>query len=225
MMTRGKLKLAYGDDEHILEGNWAWPCHPGPFINFRSYNQSKTWHHYYIAFTGPRVVHWESMGLLLQKPQPLPSLELVDRYREMVALAFDISSYAQLKAVALLEYMLIELAEARVLGPVKEELWLADAMQALQEQLSEELDYELLAESLHMSLPTLRRKFKQATGQAIHTYRLQYRIAEARRLLTDGDWPIKRIAEELGYLDVFYFTRQFKQICGVSPGKYRKTIQ
>jgi AraC-like DNA-binding protein len=87
------------------------------------------------------------------------------------------------------------------------------------------VDYAQLADEQSMSLSTLRRRFRDAVGSPIHTYMLQLRMSQARRLLGDSDLPIKQVADQLGYRDVFYFSRQFRQITGVPPAAYRKTRQ
>ena len=58
-----------------------------------------------------------------------------------------------------------------------------------------------------------------------HEYVLQSRVAEARRLLAEGDDPIKTIAARLGYRDVYFFSRQFKRFTGVPPALFRKSRQ
>jgi transcriptional regulator GlxA family with amidase domain len=54
---------------------------------------------------------------------------------------------------------------------------------------------------------------------------LQSRIAAARHLLSDTDLPIKQIAARLGYSNVYFFSRQFTAMAGVSPGIYRTSRQ
>ena len=76
-----------------------------------------------------------------------------------------------------------------------------------------------------MSLPTLRRRFKSATGTTLHNYLLQTKIAHARRLLGETDLPLKTVAARLGYDNVYFFSRQFREIAGVPPGIYRRSRQ
>jgi len=54
-----------------------------------------------------------------------------------------------------------------------------------------------------------------------HAYLLQCRATSARRLLGETDLPIKSIAQQLGYRDVYFFSRQFRQMTGVPPAVYR----
>jgi AraC-like DNA-binding protein len=74
-----------------------------------------------------------------------------------------------------------------------------------------------------LSLTALRRRFKEATGMPLHTWVLQHRVAQARTLLSESDLPLKAIALQLGYNNVYFFARQFKQMTGVAPGHYRKS--
>ena len=74
-----------------------------------------------------------------------------------------------------------------------------------------------------MALSTLRRRFREATGDSLHERYLAMRLAAARELLLQTDLPIREIAERLGYQDVYFFTRQFSQRVGTSPGRFRRT--
>ncbi len=76
-----------------------------------------------------------------------------------------------------------------------------------------------------MGLSTLRRRFKQETGQPLHDYLLQRRLMKARTMLDETELPIKEIVEQLGYRDVYFFTRQFHRFLGLPPAAYRKICQ
>ncbi len=78
-----------------------------------------------------------------------------------------------------------------------------------------------LAAALGMSLPTLERRIRSATGRSLHAYALWLRIGEACIRLRHGDEPIERIAEELGFADRSHFSRAFAALRGESPASYR----
>lgn len=40
-------------------------------------------------------------------------------------------------------------------------------------------------------------------------------------LLIDTQWPIERIAQELGFYDVSHFIQRFKAAEGIMPARYR----
>ena len=128
-------------------------------------------------------------------------------------------------AANLLEQLLLELAEARAQPARGETWWLDRALDALAQEARLPSDYNALAQELGMGLSTLRRRFKAATGLALHQYALQSRMASARTLLGETDLPIKAVAERLGYDNVYFFSRQFRQHLHVTPGAYRKSRQ
>ena len=64
------------------------------------------------------------------------------------------------------------------------------------------------------------RLFKAATGQTPELYAVQARIHRAQQLFGIGE-----IAATLGYRDIYFFSRQFKQFTKVSPRQYRRRFQ
>lgn len=82
-----------------------------------------------------------------------------------------------------------------------------------------------LAECAAMSESQLQRFFKRCTRMTISDYLNQLRIGRACALLMDPDRPIGRIAEELGYGQASYFTRQFRATKGMTPLAFRRRFQ
>ena len=81
------------------------------------------------------------------------------------------------------------------------------------------------AERFNISQQTMRRKFKEATGQTLSNYMTVLRIEHAKNLLVSSSLDINAICEQCGYLDLSSFIRLFKAETGVSPGKYREIHQ
>ena len=48
-------------------------------------------------------------------------------------------------------------------------------------------------------------------------YITQYRMQEAKKLITTTDEKLVTIAEKVGYSDVSYFSNVFKKFYGISP--------
>ncbi|MFA7238336.1 MAG: AraC family transcriptional regulator [Phycisphaeraceae bacterium] len=230
-MTRGRLELWYDQRRFDLAGPTVWPTPPGPLIRFhRAPGPRKCpwWEHRYVAFKGAAVEHWKAEGLWLSGPQIIRNgAKMARRFDELLSRMQRTDSWGNRIAVNMLEGILLDLADQR--GPANEaagDPWLDHLLARLEQCIDKpETDYEQLASEQAMSVSTLRRRFRQTTGTPIHTYLLQLRMSEARRLLGDDDLPIKRIAEQLGYNDVFYFSRQFRQITGVPPATYRRSRQ
>jgi AraC-like DNA-binding protein len=66
------------------------------------------------------------------------------------------------------------------------------------------------------------RLFKQLTGQSPQQYLVNARTLRAESLLKETGLSIGRIAEELGYRDVYHFSKQFKAVRGKTPSAVRK---
>lgn len=62
---------------------------------------------------------------------------------------------------------------------------------------------------------------KKATGKAVSEVIRDRLMLETKRMLVHTDHPIGYIAEELGFNDFSYFSRQFKKQTGFSPDRYR----
>jgi AraC-like DNA-binding protein len=67
----------------------------------------------------------------------------------------------------------------------------------------------------------LIRSFRRVVGLPPHSYLLQVRIAEARRLLAHGLSP-SETATDVGFVDQSHLHRYFKRLTGITPGAYRQ---
>lgn len=94
----------------------------------------------------------------------------------------------------------------------------------LREHLAEPVDLALLAEQAHCSPRTLLRRFKAATGLTPSDYLQRLRISAAQQALTQPGGSLEQIASQVGYGDRATFAKRFKQLCGETPGGFRKRM-
>lgn len=219
----GSLFVAYDSDEYMLsDGEWFFPAHPGPRTRFHILGPDAHWHHRHIGFQGPLVESWRARGLWLTRPQRAPQGRDWPAWMdELIALARRPESLARLRAINMLEGLLLELADARQSATLPEDPWLQRVLERLDAEWSPDLS--ALAASFGLSETALRRRFKHSTGITMQQHVLQRRMAAARALLADTDLPLKAIAAQLGYQNVYFFSRQFRQLCGVPPGVFRSS--
>lgn len=220
-MAGGDVSLTVGQTAHALAGRWFWSCYPGPRIAFHPARPGDTWNHRYIAFRGPIVKAWERDGLFPIRPQRPPhEADYGLRFDELLALSRRPGHWSTRRAMNLLETILIELAEAR-------ETTAADPLVERAVQLLHDSAYTLdspaLAAELGISERTLRRRFTATMGMSPRDYVLHQRVTSAMVLLAETSMPIKQIAHQLAYRDIFYFTRQFRAISGTTPARYRRS--
>ncbi|WMJ86595.1 helix-turn-helix transcriptional regulator [Anaerocolumna sp. MB42-C2] len=81
---------------------------------------------------------------------------------------------------------------------------------------------EELAGLAHLSHAYFQVMYKKAFGITCITDVINAKIAQAKILLTSTELPVKQIAQELGYNEVYHFIRQFKKTTGITPGAFRK---
>lgn len=225
-MASGGVTVAYDDRAYQLEGAWFWPAFPGPRTRFHAAPGHKTWFHRHVGFQGPLVSQWTATGLWPEGPQPAPpGRDWEAFFDELIAQAERTDRWGRLRAANLLERLLLELAEARAQPAREEAWWLEQVLDALAGATGLVPDYAGLAGELGIGVSTFRRRFRAATGLPLHQYVLQSRMASARTLLGETDLTIKAVAERLGYDNVYFFSRQFRQYLHVTPGAYRKSRQ
>ncbi len=67
--------------------------------------------------------------------------------------------------------------------------------------------------------------FRSATGMTPHAYLTSVRMTRACELLRDSRLAIGSAARSVGYEDPLHFSRMFRRMFGMSPKKWRQTIQ
>lgn len=108
-------------------------------------------------------------------------------------------------------------------SPTQEHPTLVKCREYLSGNLAGSFDVEAMAESVAMSLSTLRRYWMKEHGsQTFREYRDMILLQSSCRLLVETSSPIKEVAGELGFGDVYYFSRRFHQLAGCTPTEYRR---
>ncbi|WP_341280842.1 helix-turn-helix domain-containing protein [Paenibacillus sp. FSL H8-0537] len=92
----------------------------------------------------------------------------------------------------------------------------------IHEYFQKTVTMETMAAKFHYSTHYLARVFKRKFGCSPMEYLLQTRINRAKYLLTETDMPIRSLAEKVGYTDIYYFSRLFKKLTGVTPTQFKK---
>lgn len=64
--------------------------------------------------------------------------------------------------------------------------------------------------------------FKKYTTLSFKQYQTDLRIRHAKQMLLDKQYTMDDISDAVGYIDVKYFSRVFKQVTGITPSEYRK---
>ena len=78
-----------------------------------------------------------------------------------------------------------------------------------------------LTEKFPYDYSHMSRVFSHHEKDTIEHYLIKLRIEKAKELLSYNDQYVSEIAYRLGYSSAAHFSRQFKQLVGVSPSKYK----
>ena len=74
-----------------------------------------------------------------------------------------------------------------------------------------------------MSPTYFSKLFSEEMGCRFTAYLNKVRVEKSKLLLKGSGIPLVDIAGLVGYEDQSYFTKVFKRVTGVSPGKYRES--
>ncbi len=89
----------------------------------------------------------------------------------------------------------------------------------------EDYDLNLFAKDMMMSKSTLYRRIKNATGYSPCEYIRRERINNAYKLLNNSRLDLLDVANAVGFRDVKYFSRCFKDVFGKYPSQVIKERQ
>lgn len=100
---------------------------------------------------------------------------------------------------------------------------LVETMKYIDEHYQNASLYEL-AEKLHQPHYALSKQIKSATNYTFKELLQEKRLNQAKQLLTGTEIPVTEIAEMVGYDNVSYFYRIFKNKFGLTPKNLREQI-
>lgn len=96
----------------------------------------------------------------------------------------------------------------------------------IRDHITEPITAKDIAAAENLSVPHLRRVFKERTGGLnVGRFILSLRVKQAYEMLMHTELNIAEISARCGFTDQFVFSRAFKRIAGMSPTNYRKSIQ
>jgi AraC-like DNA-binding protein len=217
----GNYRNASGFATRVTAGDLIW-VFPGQGHAYGP-GAGDRWEELYLVFTGSMFDQWSETGLI-SPDRPIwradPVAHWQRRICEVIPPELPIGELAALAAAGRLVALLADLAaqqEIRDLGMARHPDWLELA----RSKLAAGESAAAVARSLSLSYDSFRKHFTAATGLAPAKFQMLGRIQKACTLLRDHTVPIKVIAERTGFADEFHFSKRFRQIVGLPPGRFR----
>lgn len=98
-------------------------------------------------------------------------------------------------------------------------------MEFMEENISKRLSLEEIEIHTNTSRTAIESAFNNIFGCGAIKYFIKLKIEYAKVYIREENYNMTQIAELLGYESVHYFSRQFKQVTGMSPKEYSKSIK
>ena len=98
-------------------------------------------------------------------------------------------------------------------------------MEYIDENFAETENLGDLCKKLNFTLPYVSRRFKSDTGFTYNQFLQKTRIEQSCRLLLETNTPIIEIAQRVGYNDIKFFGKIFKQNTKMTPSEFRKNTK
>ena len=224
----GAGEVEYGGEVHQLTaGDCVWIDCRQPYCHRSSSDRLWTleWVHFYgksveavyekyLERGGKNVFHTEKMTgytHLLEAVQVMADSE--DYIRDM-----RINEYLQKLLTLLMEETYRPVQES---SSAKQEN-IQKVRDYLEAHYEERITLEGLAKQFYINKFYLTKLFKQTYGVTVNSYLMQIRITRAKQVLRFTDLSIELIGEKCGISDPNYFSRAFKKMEGLTPGRYRR---
>ena len=98
---------------------------------------------------------------------------------------------------------------------------LSPALSFINRHYDSNITNERLAEMCGLSVTHFRRLFKEEIGSSPIRYLTSVRIHWAVKLLKSQMFSVSEVAEQVGFSDIYYFSKTVKQYTGKSPSEYK----
>lgn len=224
---RGYFRDARGTERTLEAGDvvWVYPeiAHAyGPV-------EGGEWTQVYVVFAGPQFDLWRKTGLLLPA-EPVWRVGAADYWRQRLENVVRGESGNGGRAVRALGRFLdvvTEMMAARVerAGEAGREPWFEESARLLGERGNGTwVSPHAVARAVGLSYENFRKRFAQVSGESPGQYQKRRRLEWACAAIYHGELTLKEIADELGFCDVFHFSKAFKQVVGTTPSEYRRRV-
>lgn len=194
-------------------------------------DEGTDWSQVYVVFDGPQFQLWQSLGLL-DPGRPVLRLGMPDHWRSQLQRLLRADSLegpaAAVRALGQFLQLLTEMLSADRSNERSdtEEAWLLRSMRLLGERgAGGWRKPQEIATQVGLSYENFRKRFARLTGEAPAHFQMRRRLELACTTIYHGERSLKQIASELGFCDVFHFSKAFKRHTGLAPSDYRRRVR
>ena len=186
------------------------------------------WTQIYFVFSGPQFDLWRRRALL-RPDRPVWRLGAAEHWRQRLSAVLERNSSATaggaLRAFGRFLEVLTDMiaADTERATATEHDTWLEKSLRLLGHRSAQAwLTPQEVAREVGLSYETFRKRFVERTAESPGQFQKRRRIEWACAAIYHGQHTMKEIADELGFCDVFHFSKAFKQGVGMTPSEYRR---
>jgi signal transduction histidine kinase/CheY-like chemotaxis protein/AraC-like DNA-binding protein/ligand-binding sensor domain-containing protein len=147
--------------------------------------------------------------------KPFNKQELLLKVRNRISLQLKLREKLRLELMKEAPAVNVQSADEKFLLRIKE---------VIHERMSDEqLSVESMADEIGISRSQLYRKVTALTGLSMNELIRNFRLKRASQLLQQNWGPVSQVAYEVGFSNLSYFSKVFKEEYGVLPSEYEKS--
>jgi len=181
-------------------------------INFECYINQKPWYEALGFSYDNYVVHTENIAAVSK------FFEDSIRYEMNKNIIYDAIFCTNIASV-IREYTELRYEQDMMTDPFR------DVISYMQQHIHELVKIEELAAVCFMQPTYFIKKFRSAFGMPPIVYFNKLKMYRAMTLLASTNRPVCDVGRSVGIYDNSYFSRMFKQHCGMTPGEYKMILK
>lgn len=222
----GWYQLNNGEKQPLRANQWV--ILPAHVPHKYGADEATPWTIYWLHFAGTQApaLHTYLQEQAPTTPTPIPPTE--ERVQLFEAIFSHLNLTATLAGMVqasarLRHFLLALLPAARLLAPLSPAVGsIAQSIQFMREHLADSYTVQELAAQAGLSVSHYGALFREQAGRPPIVFFNFLKVQHACQQLTDSSLRIKEIAHQLGFGDVYYFSRVFTKVMGLSPRQFRQ---
>lgn len=221
----GKGELSIHNKLIDLKENDIFLIRPGERATYTASTEDP-WHYYYFAFNGAMSSELIQRTAFRDNHSHFSMQDgrLADMISE-AAIQIENCRVADLFALEhLFKFMSLIVDDSGLHGPPisQSQQYVSQAQHFIQLQYSQPIRVAAIAKRLNINRSHFYRIFRECTGVSPEEYIIDYRLQQAKKLLSDTQIPINEIAQLVGFASYSTFYTLFNRLIACSPSTYRK---
>lgn len=215
-LEKQKEKMSFEDD--LLEEMLKQFLNINQLLNlWEPYKQN-----YFYQQKPEEAIKWQALqdlDWLTQHIQSKFSVELIWESKDVQGDIYQTKSITELINLMKKE---IEKIQLDVSNQLNNQDIISEMKHYTQENYQKDLSLKIIGERFNYNSAYLGKKFRKETGKTYLAYLEEIRMEKAKDILLHSNFMVYEIAEMVGYSNVDYFYKKFKNHFHLSPNEFRK---